>query len=163
MTRYLNGFALPWLVIFGWGFASAWQFMIYERGNWATYAWQMLGVPIASAWVVAELARLVRGEAAFQRRLDGLFRGSAVGLGAGTLSVGFVLVMWAVAGWNWNDSAVLGSAGGAVSLVLLVPGRRRRQGRCANCGYSLEGLPTGRCPECGVIEVGRPATVPVSA
>lgn len=161
--RYLAGFAILWLVIFGWGSATSWQFMIYERGNWLTYTWQMLGVPIGAAWVAAELARLVRGDAAIKRRMGGLFSGSAIGLGAGLVSVGLVLVTWAMAGWNWNDSAVLGGASGAVSLFAFMPRRRRRQGRCVNCGYSLEGLPTGRCPECGVVDVGRPAVVPVSA
>jgi hypothetical protein len=27
--------------------------------------------------------------------------------------------------------------------------RRRREGRCTQCGYSLKGLPEPRCPECG--------------
>lgn len=27
--------------------------------------------------------------------------------------------------------------------------RRKRAGRCCNCGYDLRGSPSGRCPECG--------------
>ena len=27
--------------------------------------------------------------------------------------------------------------------------RRRREGRCGACGYSLHGIATARCPECG--------------
>lgn len=27
--------------------------------------------------------------------------------------------------------------------------QRRRENRCLNCGYSLEGLTSERCPECG--------------
>lgn len=27
--------------------------------------------------------------------------------------------------------------------------RRQRRGECTNCGYSLRGNESGRCPECG--------------
>jgi hypothetical protein len=45
-------------------------------------------------------------------------------------------------------------------LVLCGPGvlrwwRRRRRGRCVQCGYNLTGNISGRCPECGTPAAGR--------
>lgn len=39
------------------------------------------------------------------------------------------------------------------SGVVMVGGRRRRAlvGACAGCGYALEGLGSGTCPECGEV------------
>jgi hypothetical protein len=65
--------------------------------------------------------------------------------------------------WTWILPTI---AIGAAALAALMALRKKRDlwlrrkraeraereaGRCANCGYSLEGLEIPRCPECGTL------------
>lgn len=64
-----------------------------------------------------------------------------------------------MAGWTWYLLGGWCLAAGGLGLVLLfVLGRRvlvRRAPRCVRCGYGLEGIGDGPCPECGRLP-GRP-------
>jgi MFS family permease len=46
-------------------------------------------------------------------------------------------------------TALVGGLMWSVTAVRYRGTRRRREPRCANCGYLLYGLPQPRCPECG--------------
>ena len=50
--------------------------------------------------------------------------------------------------WNWIGLILL-LAGGATVLALARKPKTPDPDRCASCGYSLLGLPSDRCPECG--------------
>lgn len=147
MKSYLLAFAAPWLVIFALGLANAWAFMSHSSGNWMVYAATVVGVPVGTAWVIAEAASGLRRGRVFRRGPVGHV---LIGGLAGVAAMALVMLIWATAGWAWNEAVVMGAAAAAVNIaVLFRPRRRSSADRCEECGYSLAGLPAPRCPECG--------------
>jgi rRNA maturation endonuclease Nob1 len=55
----------------------------------------------------------------------------------------------------WKGAAINSALFGWMYFcVLAFPGiviraRRKRRGRCSDCGYDLRATPHGNCPECG--------------
>jgi predicted RNA-binding Zn-ribbon protein involved in translation (DUF1610 family) len=62
----------------------------------------------------------------------------------------------------WSFALVFMIGAGIWPLVALRRVRRRRKGRCSQCGYDLTGNVSGRCPECGST-VAREGRAPQSA
>jgi hypothetical protein len=93
-------------------------------------------------------------------RKDAIYIGLGLALGAG---VGTALgsVVGALTGdlalWVAMGPSLGAAVGLAIGAGLMV--RREEQaameGRCERCGYSLEGLRGGVCPECGAEATGR--------
>jgi hypothetical protein len=149
MKRFLAAFSIAWIVLFAWGFADAWPFMIYDRHNWLVYAAQILGIPLGAAWIVTELIQGLTPRRLLDPRARMAIRQIGAGLFAGAASIGVALLGYATVGWDWDDVWVLGPSAGVSSAALLLIGRRVRPGRCMHCGYSTDGLLSARCPECG--------------
>lgn len=149
MTRYLLGFSLALLGLFVCCVTDQWAFMTHEAQNWGIFAAKIAGVPIGAAWIIAELVEWIRPRKMFDRRSERPWRLLGTGFVAGLLSIGGALLIYATIGWRWNDAVVFGSSSACVSVVLLLPRRIVRAGRCVSCGYELKGLVEPRCPECG--------------
>jgi predicted RNA-binding Zn-ribbon protein involved in translation (DUF1610 family) len=62
----------------------------------------------------------------------------------------------------WSFALLFMIGAGIWPLVALRRVRRRRKGRCSQCGYDLTGNVSGRCPECGST-VAREGRAPQSA
>jgi hypothetical protein len=62
----------------------------------------------------------------------------------------------------WSFALVFMVGAGIWPIVALGRVRRRRKGRCPQCGYDLTGNVSGRCPECGSA-VARQGRAPQSA
>lgn len=89
----------------------------------------------------------------------GLWWGLLALAGAGLLWAWFIAYVGAAEspGYAGSRAFILLAALGAIGVVLMVIGARRRiaclrghgPGRCAACGYDLAGFDGGVCPECG--------------
>ncbi|MBY0307236.1 MAG: hypothetical protein K2Q09_00695 [Phycisphaerales bacterium] len=146
------------------GAMTALALLIKTEDWWAPHptAWAAvltLGVvPLAAAWVGAEVVRVVRSPRVLtghahplKRLLTGLTVGLA-GSGLGALAV--VLMEPARGGFAW---LLMGGGSLVASLSVLWCARRAARGRCARCDYDLAGVTVaaaGRCPECGLDVMG---------
>jgi hypothetical protein len=96
----------------------------------------------------------VKNESAMTKREDAIYIGLGLAIGAG---VGTALgsVVGSVTGDLALWVAMGPSIGAAVGLAIGAGLMARREetaameGKCERCGYSLEGLKGGVCPECG--------------
>lgn len=123
----------------------------------------ILGVPPTVTFpLLFALAGLVAGTSTVCLRA----KHSALRIGLTNPTLYFVLYRVAVVDWratNWGDSWMLwllssslvsSLIGGTLGVYIANAWRRRwdhQPGHCRVCGYSLQGLPTNRCPECGTV------------
>lgn len=125
---------VPWgwigVVLTGWAFWFV-VFAFVGRGQWVRGFSRMYRVLVAGT--VLELLITIPIDVQIRRRTNCY-------CGEGTffsLAIGLTAVLWAF--------------GPGVAILFLIRQRQRllEAGRCLQCGYSLQGLESDRCPECG--------------
>lgn len=90
-----------------------------------------------------------------RERLDAVYIGMALAIGAG-VGVAFGAMIGAVTGdvglWVSLGPGI-GSGIGLMAACVLAAMKAQPRDRsvCARCGYSLVGLESGACPECGEV------------
>jgi hypothetical protein len=138
--------SFDWRTQVPWGFAgimlAGWTFWflvfaLVGGGEWAQRFRRMYRMLIAGT--VLELLITIPIDAQVRKRTHCY-------CGEGTcfaMAIGLTAVLWAF--------------GPGVAILFLIRRRQRRagSGRCLQCGYDLRGLPSDRCPECGLL-FGRP-------
>lgn len=112
-------------------------------------------IPVASAWVAAELAVVSRRPRLFDARLRRARPRLILGLTTGALSLAAGAALLPILDLYAGDAVVLGAAAAIITFGVIIRLPRQRPGHCIFCGYDLRSMPApghpgaGMCPECG--------------
>jgi hypothetical protein len=113
---------------------------------------QLIVIPVAAAWLGAELARLLRRPRFIDPRVRSFWSCAAYGAIIWTLAA--IVSLFGLA-WLENtlpDWAIIAVSFALVSAVLVGSRARAKPGQCLVCGYDLSGNTVAiglKCPECG--------------
>jgi hypothetical protein len=128
-------------------------------GSAGILALTLILIPVASAWIAAELAVASRRPRLFDPRLRRTRPRLFLGLITGALSLGVGAALLPVLDLYAADTVILGSTAAVITFGVTIRLPRHLPGHCIFCGYDLRSMPApghpgaGLCPECG-----RPAT-----
>ena len=150
MIPFVLAFAVVQAAAWFWGtYETALGQRMVESETWRGFFLPVVLIPVASAWIGAEVAVLLRP---FDKRkrtpLVHLLRWSICGLLAGGATIAVEGVALTINAERVSDSWIMALAPFAVAFgaVAVFPRASITSG-CPACGYDWKGL--GRCPECG--------------
>lgn len=152
MARYLISLMFMWFAIGAIVVVEA-----YDPTVGPGYAFEFAGaidvalVPVAAAWLAAELAGL-RRKRTWLLPHAGWLRPLGLGLCAGVSGVALAAGLLLIAPDAWPDGVLIASAAAAASFASVWLAPVERSGWCPLCGYDRSAAtPTSRgvCPECG--------------
>ncbi len=150
MIRYLLGFGAIYLAI-----AMATPLLDdftrwFSPGWWTHYAITTVIVPCLAAWISVDMAERLRRPRLMRPEAPAPGRRILLGLGAGGLSLLLAEVGIALLDQTMHEAWIFGASAAIVSAASILALPRPKPGRCIRCGYDLAGIPTPRCPECGL-------------
>lgn len=150
MIPFIMAFALVQVVAWVWGtYETASGNPYAEDEVWRGFLVPMVLVPVACAWIGAEIAAIVRP---FDKRkrtaLMHIVRWGVCGLIAGGVTIAVEGVALTINAERLSDYFVMSVCPLIVGgVAVFVFPRASAKAGCPSCGYDWTGLPT--CPECG--------------
>lgn len=150
MIPFIMAFALVQVCAWVWGTYETAQGNVFADADiWRGFLVPMVLVPVACAWIGAEVAAIVRPFDTRKRTaLMHIVRWCVCGLVAGGVTIAVEGVALTINAERLSDYVVMSVCPLVVACaaVALFPRASAKSG-CPSCGYDWTGL--SKCPECG--------------